>query len=1326
MLPLLNATSTPHDRLRSYRELAPVPRILLEILALAHTPLDQASLFSALRAVFQKQRAPLDRNSQSVHLSALLLASLAVKTREGHYHAHPLISADVAASSSLEGRSTDILPELRKVNFRGLDHFTKARQTVWQTLFNGNPDGHFDAVMKAEKACPGTLVEIGLQFRDARSPGALNPNIAYRMTLFGIWEAVLEARDVGALLQWLRHYVEFTKGAYPFLDELVQAGELMGYPGGRSPEQLKESGHPRLKLLLAAAAGDQSAYLAMVKKRTDRSISRQPLENLLTAAAVMRYGKEHEVEKLLWDDSNREGSIAEMIASAHFGLWGRNFDFATVAPGFLPEPYGRTLFLALGGLWLGKRELLRDQLQPLTEAASAYRKARAFELAKAAEELARRARGEKPEPHFLVDAFRTVPEGQRRYQAFVLWAGARQAASAAVTERMVWEIEHDRNRWNVTPRVQKRNKSGDWSSGKALQLHQAVQKPPTCCDAEDKRTLEAAYANSLRGGSHATLDEWALLHLVDHPRVFFAKKPSTPVQVRKAQPALRVVQEAQGLRVRLEPALRAGWTVQVHQAGPDRVDVMQLSAAQLELLKALGGDWIEVPEGQEEAFQDLLGTVAIEQVRLESDLCLRGAATSVAADTTLRLRLFPSDLGLAGEILARPFGDWGPITQPGQGGKVMVAEREGETFQVERDLPAEGAALARLRELFPPLAVEPLAIPSPLDCLELLEALREAPEGLVRVEWPDGETFKVKWRGDLQKIVFTSRSEQDWLEIEGTLTVSDEQVLSLQQLLEMASQSTGRFLALGQGEFLALTQEFRDRLDRLARLGEPGKKGRLRLNSLAATVAAPELMIDDPHWAARRQRMAEAEKLKPRVPTGFLAELRPYQRDGLNWMSRLAHWGAGACLADDMGLGKTIQALALLLRRAKEGPALVVAPTSVCANWVDEAARFAPGLRVRALSDHDREEVLAAPGPFDLVLCSYGLLVNELERLQKISWSTLVLDEAQAIKNSTTHRFKAAVALNADFRLATTGTPIENNLEELWSLFRFLNPGLLGGKKSFDSRFARAISVGDQGAQETLRRLVHPFVLRRLKGQVLKELPPKTEITLAVSLSEPEMALYEGLRREAVEAVAAQSENRLFVLLTHMTKLRRACCHPLLALPSAKFGSSKLEMLAELVGELKANGHRALIFSQFVDHLTLVRARLDSLGMTYRYLDGKTPEKKRREEVRAFQAGESDFFLISLKAGGVGLNLTAADYVIHLDPWWNPAVEDQASDRAHRMGQQRPVTVYRLVASGTIEQKIVALHESKRDLADRLLEGTDKVSKLDADELAALLTGTRE
>lgn len=1318
MLPFAKVVTQTSDRWQAYEGLGPEPKVLIEILALAYLPLEQASVLGALRAVFGRHGAPLDRNSQSQHLSTLLARGLAVKSKEGRYSCHASVAADIAATALVKGRAGDILAELRKVPTATLDRQATARRHLWQTLFARGPD-QINALNKASAASPDTLTEFGLQFSRSKSLDALDPNIAYRMTVMGLWEALLEARNAATLVRWLVGYVEFTRGAYPFLDQLAQVGQLMGY-SGRSPEQLKDGGYPRLKLLLQAASGEQTAYLALVKQRPDRSQARPPLENILTAAAVMRFGKEKDVERLLWDDSNREGRFAEMLAAAHFGAWG-NFDFVTYGRASLPEPHSQALYLGLGTLWLDKPEELRELIPALNEAAAAYRKGGAYQLACAAEELARRARGEKPQPHFLVDAFHTVPPGERRYQSFVLWAGARQAASAAVTERVVWEVEHDGRRWDVTPRVQRRKKDV-WSSGKALQLHSAMQKPPACCDDHDKRVLEGAYANAARGGAHATHAEWVLLHLVDHPRVYFAEKPNMPVQVIKGQPALRVEKGTDGLRVRLEPALRAGWTVQVHQAAPDRLEVMRLTPSQLELLKVLGGEWLDVPGGEEEAFQDLLGTVAIEQVRLESDLALPGAAITVPADSRLRLRLYPLDLGLAGEILVRPLGDWGPTPQPGQGARVLVAERDGQTYQVERDLAGEAAELERLRGLFPILALEPLEIASPLDCLELLEALRGAPEGMVTVEWPDGETFKVKWRADLKKIELTSRSEQDWLELEGTLAVSEEQVLSLQQLLEMAGRSTGRFLALGEGEFLALTQEFRDRLDRLALLGEPGKKGRLRLNALAATVAEPELIVHDPQWVARRRRMAEAERLKPRVPAGFLAELRPYQREGLGWMARLAHWGAGACLADDMGLGKTVQALALLVRRAKEGPALVVAPTSVCSNWGDEAARFAPDLRVRMLSEHDREEVLASPGAYDLVLCSYGLLVNELERLQKVSWSTVVLDEAQAIKNSTTRRFKAAVALRADFRLATTGTPIENNLEELWALFRFLNPGLLGSKTSFGSRFARPLSLPDSPAQDTLRRLIHPFVLRRLKGEVLKELPPKTEITLAVKLSDPEMALYEGLRREAVEAVASHPDNRLLVLLTHMMKLRRACCHPLLALPTAGFGSSKLEMLTELVEELRANGHRALIFSQFVDHLTLVRARLESLGVTYRYLDGQTPEKKRKAEVRAFQAGEGEFFLISLKAGGVGLNLTAADYVIHLDPWWNPAVEDQASDRAHRMGQQRPVTVYRLVASGTIEQKIVALHESKRDLADRLLEGTDKVSKLDADELVALLT----
>ena len=365
-------------------------------------------------------------------------------------------------------------------------------------------------------------------------------------------------------------------------------------------------------------------------------------------------------------------------------------------------------------------------------------------------------------------------------------------------------------------------------------------------------------------------------------------------------------------------------------------------------------------------------------------------------------------------------------------------------------------------------------------------------------------------------------------------------------------------------------------------------------------------------------------------------------------------------------------------------------------------------------------------GAGDLVITSYGLLQQDSAAFAACHWHSVVLDEAQAIKNAQTKRSQAVMALQAGFRVVATGTPLENHLGELWNLFRFINPGLLGSQDHFNSRFAAPIEQGDTAARRALKALIQPFILRRLKSQVLDELPARTEITYKVPLSDEEAHLYEALRQQAVNNVSdlAPGAGRSFQILTEITRLRRFCCHPALVTPGSTLPGSKFLAGTALIAELLDNGHKALIFSQYVDHLSIVRTWLEQKGIAFHYLDGSVPAKERESRVNAFQAGAGEVFLISLKAGGSGLNLTAADYVIHLDPWWNPAVEDQASDRAYRIGQQRPVTVYRLVAENTIEEQIVALHARKRDLADSLLEGGEVSAKLDADALLALLAGS--
>jgi len=407
----------------------------------------------------------------------------------------------------------------------------------------------------------------------------------------------------------------------------------------------------------------------------------------------------------------------------------------------------------------------------------------------------------------------------------------------------------------------------------------------------------------------------------------------------------------------------------------------------------------------------------------------------------------------------------------------------------------------------------------------------------------------------------------------------------------------------------------------------------------------------------------------------------------------------------------------------------VVAPTSVCANWVSETQRFAPTLRPIRFGIGDRgrrDRILETVGPFDLVICSYTLLQQEADAFGDVHFATIVLDEAQAIKNAATKRSSAAMDLVGDFRMICTGTPTENRLAELWNLFRFINPGLLGSEDRFRDRFVRPIEIDhDSHARATLKALVQPFILRRTKSQVLEDLPARTEVMRLVELTDEERALHESLRRRALErleGVRDMDRGQAHIqVLAELMKLRRCCCNPRLVVPDCGLVGSKLEAFAELVEELLENQHKALVFSQFVDHLSLLREHLDARKIRYQYLDGQTPARTRQKRIDAFQNGDGDLFLISLKAGGLGLNLTAADYVIHMDPWWNPAVEDQASDRAHRIGQTRPVTVYRLVACETIEEKIVQLHHAKRDLADSLLEGTDTAGALTADDLLNLL-----
>lgn len=507
------------------------------------------------------------------------------------------------------------------------------------------------------------------------------------------------------------------------------------------------------------------------------------------------------------------------------------------------------------------------------------------------------------------------------------------------------------------------------------------------------------------------------------------------------------------------------------------------------------------------------------------------------------------------------------------------------------------------------------------------------------------------------------------------------------------------------------------------------ENGKVKLHraEVSALAALAEGLGPDVAWAASAERLNSLGQALKRgrgleditPPRSFRGELRPYQAIGLSWLDFLRETGFGGVLADDMGLGKTVQALAFLAREKAQGrldrPALIVAPTSVLPNWQAESERFAPALDVLALRGLDREQLFGDIARHDLVLTTYPLLMRDHGVLLGQEFHVAILDEAQAIKNPRATVSGLAHRINARHRLALTGTPLENNLGEVWSLFEFLSPGLLGDETTFRRTLRTPIEKhGDKAAQAFLTRRLKPFMLRRTKQEVAKELPAKTEIIERVRLEGAQRDLYETVRVLMHEKVRHEIAKKglaksHIVFLDALLKLRQICCDPrLLKMPQAKKvkQSAKLERLMEMIPEMVAEGRRILLFSQFTSMLELIEAELDALDIPYVKLTGDTVD--RAEPVKAFQSGEVPLFLLSLKAGGTGLNLTAADTVIHYDPWWNPAVEAQATDRAHRIGQKKPVFVYKLIVEEGIEEAIEILKARKAALAEALFEGASK------------------
>ena len=933
----------------------------------------------------------------------------------------------------------------------------------------------------------------------------------------------------------------------------------------------------------------------------------------------------------------------------------------------------------------------------------------------------------------------------------------------------------------IQPKEQTLNKNGSWSAGRnvALKRFKSIEVPNmTPQDIKIAGTVQI-YASGGWGNDASEMDlDKAFPLLIGHPYLFLMDNPNVSLELTERKPELIV--EEKGSNYEISFPHKVTYTgINILKETPTRYAVMKIEQRHIDIINALGGKSLKVPKAAEKQLAEIIGrlsaVITVQSTLLEHNTDVE----KIAGDATIHVHLLPINDGMKVEFYVKPFASAPPFVKPAKGSTNLIAEINGVRKAAIRDLKQEkrnaDAVENALHSLgkFEAFEMEWL-VETPDDCLEVLLELRkltqnagQAPlktedtkalpkakkakkgentegslptnlldNGLpkVIVEWPKGERFKILKQLGFENMSLRVSRKNDWFSLEGEIKVSEDRVMNMKTLLELVStaKSNGQFIELGDGQFLALTKQLSKKLKALSDYADPQKDGSLRFHPLAAGAiddftSEIDQLEADKHWKAHLKKLKNLSNIRAELPSTFNADLRPYQMEGYQWLMRLADWGVGACLADDMGLGKTVQALAMLVARAEQGAALVLAPVSVCRNWEREARRFAPTLNPIIFRDGDRAEMVKNLQPFDVLICTYDLMQREADILKGVKFSTIILDEAQAIKNYTTKRTKAAMDLQGDFKVITTGTPVENHLGELWSLYNFINPGLLGSIGHFQEKFGTPIDKnGDRDKKNHLRKIIQPFILRRKKNDVLDDLPAKTEITLSVSLSEGERAFYETLRRNAVESLEGLKDDgegsKQLKILAELMRLRRACCNPNLVNPELGLKSSKLELFAETVEELLDNGHKALVFSQFVGHLGLIKEWVESKGIKYQYLDGSTTPQKREEAIAAFQSGRGgDLFLISLKAGGTGLNLTAADYVIHTDPWWNPAVEDQASDRAHRIGQTRPVTIYRLITENTIEEKILQLHAHKRDLADSLLEGSDSSAKMTSADLLALM-----
>ncbi|WP_405630064.1 DEAD/DEAH box helicase [Pseudoalteromonas sp. Ld20] len=931
----------------------------------------------------------------------------------------------------------------------------------------------------------------------------------------------------------------------------------------------------------------------------------------------------------------------------------------------------------------------------------------------------------------LLQHFKRVPQWQR-------WLDeVSQIEPPKQNQRVVWQLDLTHlDLPIIQPKVQQLNNKDEWTKGRKVNVHDLdnAQYLPALSEA-DRSLIQVIYNHAGFGYKEIQATGAVLQALVGF--VGLEDHHGEPLSLIKGEFIIEIAQDKnECYRLILQPEIidENDDFILIHShSNCYQVFIFDDKQRKLDALLC---------EQPNNLTQEKLPQLNAALTALAADHHISSQRTEFAQVNNVRQGLCDFSavikltmMGIDVNFYVMPFGLDGPWLAPAQGATTLAHndDTQNNSIVIKRDLKAEKRAFKKLLKALSGVFINKeyqqhsdhhqfFVPPDISQAIEILENAQK--DNALTLSW-DENTQGVKVAKS-QHLSLNLNDDNDWLSLSGNVSLPSGDVYALQTLLKAPRR--GSIIKFDEDNSLLLDQRLTNLLNRLEGMKIDDKNtpdDQLRIANARAlplyqSVADLGDVTFGESWQTRLAKFNHT--IEPILPVHLVNILRDYQVVGVNWLMQLANWGLNACLADDMGLGKTLQTLTVLQMRSSLGASLVVAPKSVCHNWRVEADRFAPALNIKTIDNASTcEQVLANAAAGDIVVVSYGLLPLIGEQLATHEFANIVFDEAQAIKNPLSLRAKAAFALNGHFKIALSGTPIENHLGELWSLFNFLMPGFLHTLPVFKKRFGNADK--NQQQADTLKTLVSPFILRRTKQTVLTELPEKTEINLTFALSEKEQALYEATRLNALEQ-ANQEDSQYITILASLTKLRRACIAPQLLLANSKLPSSKLDTAEAIIEELLQNNHQALIFSQFVDVLKLVEQRLQKRGINYCYLDGSMSSNKRKQQVDKFQAGDAPLFLISLKAGGTGLNLTAADYVLHLDPWWNPAVEQQASDRAHRLGQTRPVTVYRLIAQNTIEEKILKLHEHKQALADKVLSGTGDAGQMSKDQLLALLSNT--